>query len=1071
MDFNECEKEDEETRAYIKSRISTLKGLEEQIITKDEEYKKYIKQIYEEEKLRKKLEDELPNIQDDMNILINKLKEIEKEVYNNTSTIRIELEESQRIQLPIQKEISKYELQIQDLENTKTQYLKEIEDNIIDNTIKILQDKYDKLLSENDILKNKQKQIEQSIDDDNDSITKINLRLNIQRNKKKNEYLERHNEQQKRMTYLEDKLQNMNNQKGTVIELLLQEKKKNIEFTGVYGILGTLATIDEKYDIAISTSCSALRYILVDTTKTAERCIEYLRKNNLGRHTFLVLEKQEHLINIMYSSCNILPPGSKRLFDLIIPRDKKYLPAFYAVLQDTLVANDIETANRYAFQYQQRWRVVTLNGQLIDTSGTISGGGTKAVRGYMDLSHTSSSSSTNVDSIIDYNKLKDEYDECRKRFYDIEQTLQRINNEINENEQIINTKMIEIDDLKKMLDRYNKEYIEYTNELNTIKNNLNKEKDIYNKKCDENKILQERINEQDITINKYINKKDEIYTNNINIIENNKLLKNKIENMNSLESIELQKNQDNKKQEYNNHKKRLARIEITLNNRDIKDKEYNDIQNKQKDDIKQITNDKNILLDNLSKLEIKAEEILNEQEINNNLLNSIQKILDTYDIKQNNYNNDIHEYQKNITKQRQNKDESIIQCKQQQKEKILWDTKYQTSQNSVQQSYQIQLNTLQPIHIRDIIEKVQNAEKSDWDAQQEILKKEFYENLQKRIDSGELDESELAKNVYVPQPYEDTGYATMINNIIVDCNDDNNNTNSINNDNINTTENDNDSNINNIKRLKISYNDTITLDTDIVLSDYEYKPQNDDECKIYNVNELQEYIDEFELESKDIVVNMLSIQQYIDKVKELYTRNAQLDAIDHLKERMKNTYETLRQKRLIHFMEGFTIISNKLKEIYQMLTLGGDAELDIKDGNDPFQEGIIFTVRPPKKSWKEIVNLSGGEKTLSSLALIFALHQYKPTPFYIIDEIDAALDFKNVSIVAHFIKSKKNIQFIVISLRNNMFELSDRLVGIYKSHNITNCITIDPYTFNENIMDTNDTTKNSDTQPESMLVS
>ena len=62
------------------------------------------------------------------------------------------------------------------------------------------------------------------------------------------------------------------------------------------------------------------------------------------------------------------------------------------------------------------------------------------------------------------------------------------------------------------------------------------------------------------------------------------------------------------------------------------------------------------------------------------------------------------------------------------------------------------------------------------------------------------------------------------------------------------------------------------------------------------------------------------------------------------------------------------------------------------------------SVRPPKKSWKQISNLSGGEKTLSSLALVFALHSYRPTPFYVMDEIDAALDFKNVSIVANYIR-------------------------------------------------------------------
>ena len=65
---------------------------------------------------------------------------------------------------------------------------------------------------------------------------------------------------------------------------------------------------------------------------------------------------------------------------------------------------------------------------------------------------------------------------------------------------------------------------------------------------------------------------------------------------------------------------------------------------------------------------------------------------------------------------------------------------------------------------------------------------------------------------------------------------------------------------------------------------------------------------------------------------------------------------------------------------------------------------LSSSVRPPKKSWKNISNLSGGEKTLSSLALVFALHHYKPTPLYVMDEIDAALDFKNVSIVANYIK-------------------------------------------------------------------
>ena len=128
-----------------------------------------------------------------------------------------------------------------------------------------------------------------------------------------------------------------------------------------------------------------------------------------------------------------------------------------------------------------------------------------------------------------------------------------------------------------------------------------------------------------------------------------------------------------------------------------------------------------------------------------------------------------------------------------------------------------------------------------------------------------------------------------------------------------------------------------------------------------------------------------------------------------------------------------------------MLTLGGDAELEQVDTLDPFSEGILFSVRPPRKSWKSISNLSGGEKTLCSLALVFALHHFRPTPLYVMDEIDAALDFKNVSIIANYIKDRADgAQFVVISLRNNMFELADRLVGIYKTNDATKSVTINP---------------------------
>ncbi|XP_077396706.1 structural maintenance of chromosomes protein 4 [Festucalex cinctus] len=191
--------------------------------------------------------------------------------------------------------------------------------------------------------------------------------------------------------------------------------------------------------------------------------------------------------------------------------------------------------------------------------------------------------------------------------------------------------------------------------------------------------------------------------------------------------------------------------------------------------------------------------------------------------------------------------------------------------------------------------------------------------------------------------------------------------------------------------------------------------------------------------------NLGAIDEYKKKEEQYLQRVAQLDDITAERDNFKRGYEDLRKQRLSEFMSGFNVITNKLKENYQMLTQGGDAELELVDSLDPFSEGIMFSVRPPKKSWKKIFNLSGGEKTLSSLALVFALHHYKPTPLYFMDEIDAALDFKNVSIVACYIyEQTKNAQFIIISLRNNMFEMAERLIGIYKTHNTTKSVGINP---------------------------
>lgn len=237
--------------------------------------------------------------------------------------------------------------------------------------------------------------------------------------------------------------------------------------------------------------------------------------------------------------------------------------------------------------------------------------------------------------------------------------------------------------------------------------------------------------------------------------------------------------------------------------------------------------------------------------------------------------------------------------------------------------------------------------------------------------------------------------------------------------------------------------------------------ENDGDIEISVLGE--EELGHVEIEKVEIQINQLKEElnnmQFNKEAIEIYKEktdlfNKQREVCEKINEDWddkRRELQSLQTERLNQFLSGFKVINSKLQEMYRMLTSqGGSAELECS--TDPFTDGISFSVRPPNKTWKNIQHLSGGEKTLSSLSLVFALHYYKPTPIYIMDEIDAALDFRNVSLVANYIKDKtKNAQFLVISLRNYMFEMADRLVGVYKTENVTKCVCIDPHSFSKKI--------------------
>jgi len=227
---------------------------------------------------------------------------------------------------------------------------------------------------------------------------------------------------------------------GNVLTGLMRLKESG-RIEGFHGRLGNLGTIDARYDIAISTACPQLDNMVVDSVEAGQQCIDYLRKNNLGRANFICLDKL-HSRNL---NAIETPEKVPRLFDLVKPKSPILAPAFYSVLQDTLVASDLAQANRIAYG-AKRWRVVTLEGQLIDKSGTMTGGGQTVSKGRMSSKLVADTSKEAVVKLeADRDTQERIFQEFQQQRSELESTLRDIKGRIPEAEVMISKIVLEIE--------------------------------------------------------------------------------------------------------------------------------------------------------------------------------------------------------------------------------------------------------------------------------------------------------------------------------------------------------------------------------------------------------------------------------------------------------------------------------------------------------------------------------------------------------------------------------------------------------------------------------------------------
>lgn len=638
---------------------------------------------------------------------------------------------------------------------------------------------------------------------------------------------------------------------GNVQDKLMKLKDQG-RISGFHGRLGNLGTIDQKYDIAISTACPALDHFVVDSAEVGEQCIDYLRKNNLGRGTFRPLNRQQQRDLSPIDT----PESVPRLFDLIKPKDEKFRLVFYNVLTNTLVAKDLDQANRVAYG-ASRWRVVTLNGELIETAGTMSGGGNRVSKGKMSSKLAADVTSTQVAKLEqDRDSLEQSYAELQEQQRGFESQLRSLDQQIPQLETKAQKIVMELDSFDRNIADSKRRIKELSAEQASVKSDkagiskLEKsitlaEKEVAKLHAEtaevetEIKELQERIMEIGGS---------KLRTQNAKVAD----VRGQIDSLADMTSnAEVSKSKE---------EKQLAKHE----------KAHGDA------------------IRDLEKLERDAEKI--EQ--------------------------DMEAHKQDAAGIRQQAEEAM---------EALEATKEE-------------LQTLKA----ELDEKT--AALNDTRAHEIEMRNELDEgqkSLSKRQREQQLYREELAKLSFQ-----------------------------------------------NLSEFGEPEQESAGL-----------TEHTKDELRDMDKDELKASIAGLKKKIENVTVDVTVLEEYRKRTNEHAERSRSLAEAVASRDSSKKKLDELKKLRLEGFMEGFAIITSKLKEMYMLITNGGNAELELVDSWDPFAEGINFSVMPPKKSWKSISNLSGGEKTLSSLALVFALHHYKPTPLYVMDEIDAALDFRNVSLL------------------------------------------------------------------------
>jgi chromosome segregation protein len=178
-------------------------------------------------------------------------------------------------------------------------------------------------------------------------------------------------------------------------------------------------------------------------------------------------------------------------------------------------------------------------------------------------------------------------------------------------------------------------------------------------------------------------------------------------------------------------------------------------------------------------------------------------------------------------------------------------------------------------------------------------------------------------------------------------------------------------------------------------------------------------------------VNLVAIEEYADLRQRYNFLKEQSDDLWQSKDELVKAIDELNETSQTLFADTFAQIRKNFEYTYDQLTGGGFADLELADTDDPLDSGIEITARPPGTRLKSLSLLSGGQKTMTAVALLFAIYMVKPSPFCVLDELDAPLDDANIGRFTDMLKQfTKFSQFLIITHNKRTIAAADAIFGV-----------------------------------------